>query len=52
LNLASIRWVLQLQAETRQLQAELARLRELAGARAATPAARAWEPRGGRAARQ
>jgi MerR family transcriptional regulator, heat shock protein HspR len=35
LNLAGIRRVLQLQAETRQLQAELARLRELAGGRAA-----------------
>jgi len=31
LNLAGIRRVLQLQEETRQLQAELARLRELAG---------------------
>jgi MerR family transcriptional regulator, heat shock protein HspR len=31
LNLAGIRRVLQLQAETRQLQAELARLRDLAG---------------------
>jgi MerR family transcriptional regulator/heat shock protein HspR len=39
LNLAGIRRVLQLEAETRQLQAELARLRELAGERAA-PAAR------------
>jgi MerR family transcriptional regulator, heat shock protein HspR len=39
LNLAGIRRVLQLQEETRQLQAELARLRELAGDRAAaTPA--------------
>jgi MerR family transcriptional regulator, heat shock protein HspR len=38
LNLAGIRRVLQLQEETRQLQAELARLRELAGRRApATP---------------
>jgi MerR family transcriptional regulator, heat shock protein HspR len=35
LNLAGIRRVLQLQEETRQLQAELARLRELAGRRAA-----------------
>jgi len=35
LNLAGIRRVLQLQEETRQLQAELARLRELAGTRAA-----------------
>jgi MerR family transcriptional regulator, heat shock protein HspR len=38
LNLAGIRRVLQLQEETRQLQAELARLQELAGSRA--PAAR------------
>ena len=37
LNLAGIRRVLHLQEETRQLQAELARLRELAGAQ---PAAR------------
>jgi MerR family transcriptional regulator/heat shock protein HspR len=35
LNLAGIRRVLQLQEETRQLQAELARLRELTGARPA-----------------
>jgi MerR family transcriptional regulator, heat shock protein HspR len=35
LNLAGIRRVLELQAETRQLQAELARLRALAGDRAA-----------------
>ena len=35
LNLAGIRRVLALQAETRQLQAELARLRELAGDRSA-----------------
>jgi MerR family transcriptional regulator/heat shock protein HspR len=34
LNLAGIRRVLQLQEETRQLQAELARLRELADGRA------------------
>ncbi len=40
LNLAGIRRVLQLQEETRQLQAELARLRELSGASAATPVAR------------
>jgi MerR family transcriptional regulator/heat shock protein HspR len=33
LNLAGIRRVLQLQEETRQLQAELARLREMAGGR-------------------
>jgi MerR family transcriptional regulator/heat shock protein HspR len=44
LNLAGIRRVLQLQEETRQLQAELARLRELAGERAA-PAARNQKPR-------
>ena len=36
LNLAGIRRVLQLQQETRQLQAELARLRELAGGGAAS----------------
>lgn len=35
LNLAGIRHVLQLQEETRQLQAELARLRELLGESAA-----------------
>ena len=35
LNLAGIRRVLQLEEETRQLQAELARLRELAAGRAA-----------------
>jgi MerR family transcriptional regulator/heat shock protein HspR len=35
LNLAGIRRVLQLQEETRQLQAEVARLRELAGGRPA-----------------
>ena len=35
LNLAGIRRVLQLQEETRLLQAEVARLRELAGARPA-----------------
>jgi MerR family transcriptional regulator/heat shock protein HspR len=34
LNLAGIRRVLQMQEETRQLQAELARLRDLAGGRA------------------
>ena len=33
LNLAGVRRVLQLQEETRQLQAEVARLRELAGGR-------------------
>jgi MerR family transcriptional regulator/heat shock protein HspR len=37
LNLAGIRRVLQLQEETRQLQAELARLRALAGEHAAPP---------------
>jgi MerR family transcriptional regulator/heat shock protein HspR len=45
LNLAGIRRVLQLEEETRQLQAELTRLRELAGERAA-PAARNQKPRG------
>jgi hypothetical protein len=44
LNLAGIRRVLQLQEETRQLQAELARLRELAGARPA-PAERSRKQR-------
>jgi MerR family transcriptional regulator, heat shock protein HspR len=44
LNLAGIRRVLQLQEETRQLQAELARLRELSGERAA-PATRSQKPR-------
>ncbi len=52
LNLAGIRRVLQLQEEIRQLQAELARPRELTGDRAAAPAARRREPRGGRAAGQ
>ena len=52
LNLAGIRRVLQLQQETRQLQAELARLRELTGAGAAAPAPRAREPRGARPAGQ
>jgi len=37
LNLAGIRRVLQLQEETRQLQAELARLRELTSARRPPP---------------
>jgi MerR family transcriptional regulator/heat shock protein HspR len=50
LNLAGIRRVLALLEETRQLQAEVARLRELAGDRPADPAARPREPRGGRAA--
>jgi MerR family transcriptional regulator/heat shock protein HspR len=45
LNLAGIRRVLQLQEETRQLQAEVARLRDLtAGTRA--PAPGAGKPRG------
>ena len=44
LNLAGIRRVLQLQEETRQLQAELARLRELTGARPA-PAERSRKQR-------
>jgi MerR family transcriptional regulator, heat shock protein HspR len=52
LNLAGIRRVLQLQEETRRLQAEVTRLRELTGDRAAAPAARAREPRGGRPAGQ
>ena len=39
LNLAGIRRVLALQEETRQLQAELARLRELAGWQPAAPRA-------------
>jgi MerR HTH family regulatory protein len=43
LNLAGIRRVLQLQEETRQLQAELARLRALAGDHAA-PAPRTRTP--------
>ena len=45
LNLACIRRVLQLQEETRQLQAELARLRALACDRAAFPP-RTGTPRG------
>jgi MerR family transcriptional regulator, heat shock protein HspR len=46
LNLAGIRRVLQLQEETRQLQAELARLRALAGGRTApTPRTGARRPR-------
>jgi MerR family transcriptional regulator, heat shock protein HspR len=43
LNLAGIRRVLALQEETRQLQAELARLRELAGGQ--PPARPARQPR-------
>jgi MerR family transcriptional regulator, heat shock protein HspR len=50
LNLAGIRRVLQLQEETRQLQAELARLRALARASEQAPAAPAREPRARRAA--
>jgi MerR family transcriptional regulator/heat shock protein HspR len=50
LNLAGIRRVLQMQEETRQLQAELARLRDLTGGRAAaTPGTSKPQPR--RAAR-
>ncbi len=45
LNLAGIRRVLQLQEETRQLQAEVTRLRELTGERAA-PGSRTWKPQG------
>ncbi len=48
LNLAGIRRVLQLQAETRQLQAEVARLQNLIDANAAAPAEQARQPRGGR----
>jgi MerR family transcriptional regulator/heat shock protein HspR len=44
LNLAGIRRVLQMQEETRQLQAELARLRALARASEKAPAAPAREP--------
>jgi MerR family transcriptional regulator/heat shock protein HspR len=47
LNLAGIRRVLQLQEETRQLQAELARLRELASGQAAARQARQPRPRTG-----
>jgi MerR family transcriptional regulator, heat shock protein HspR len=48
LNLAGIRRVLALQEETRQLQAELARLRELAGGQpAARPARPPRPPAGG-----
>jgi DNA-binding transcriptional MerR regulator len=49
LNLAGIRRVLQLQEETRQLQAAVARLRELAGGRPA-PAERSRKQRSRRAA--
>src|SRR5690242_8193744 len=48
LNLAGIRRVLQLQEETRQLQAEVARLRELSSARPA-PAAPDRKQRPGQA---
>src|SRR2546430_1557135 len=51
LNLAGIRRVLQLEEETRQLQAELARLRELAGARPA-PAERSRKQRSRHAAEE
>jgi MerR family transcriptional regulator/heat shock protein HspR len=47
LNLAGIRRVLQLQEETRQLQAELARLRELTGTQAPAPKRREPGPRTG-----
>jgi MerR family transcriptional regulator, heat shock protein HspR len=47
LNLAGIRRVLALQEETRQLQAELARLRELAGEQPAAWQARRPRPRAG-----
>ena len=47
LNLAGIRRVLQLQEETRQLQAELARLRGLAGEQPAARQARQPRPRAG-----
>ncbi len=47
LNLAGIRRVLQLQEETRQLQAELARLRELGGEQPAARQARQPRPRTG-----
>ena len=50
LNLAGIRRVLALQEETRQLQAELARLRELAGGQPAARPARQPRPRPGSAA--
>ncbi|HEY1001285.1 MAG TPA: MerR family transcriptional regulator [Streptosporangiaceae bacterium] len=44
-NLAGIRRVLALQEETRQLQTELARLRDLAGQQPATRPARRPRPR-------
>jgi len=49
LNLAGIRRVLQLQEETSQLQAELARLRALARASEEAPAAPTREPHARRA---
>jgi MerR family transcriptional regulator/heat shock protein HspR len=45
LNLAGIRRVLALQEETRQLQAEIARLRDLAGARVTAPGVQSPEQR-------
>jgi len=51
LNLAGIRRVLELQAETRRLQAELARLKDLAG-HAAAPAPQAQDRRARRGASQ
>jgi MerR family transcriptional regulator/heat shock protein HspR len=51
LNRAGIRRVLQLREETRQLQAELAQLRELAGARPA-PAERSRKQRSRQAAEE
>ena len=47
LNLAGIRRVLQLQEETRQLHAEVTRLRELAGEQPAARLARRPRPGGG-----
>ena len=47
LNLAGIRRVLALQEETRQMQAELSRLRELAGGQPAARPARQPRPRPG-----
>jgi MerR family transcriptional regulator/heat shock protein HspR len=46
-NLAGIRRVLALPEETRQLQAELARMRELAGGQPAVPPVRPPRPRPG-----
>jgi MerR family transcriptional regulator, heat shock protein HspR len=50
LNLAGIRRVLRLQEETRQLQAEVARLKNLVDASAATATGESRRPRGGRTA--